>query len=121
MTDIDTRKAELENMLRTANLLDDQGKHDMADEITRIAQAGVAALEDDIDADNAAAPVDDTDPFAKGFGKSLVTLSKKLGAVCSASNCHRKLEALCEAKDCDADELFIALRKAYKLLNQVVG
>jgi len=102
MTDIPERKAKLEQMLRTANALDEQGKHDLADELTRIATAGVEALEDDIDADDAASPVDEGNPFAKGFGKSVHTLCKKLDSVCSTNNLKKKLRDLCEAADCDA-------------------
>lgn len=101
MTDIQKRKAEVESMLRTANLLDDQGQHSMADELTRLAQLKVEAMEDDIDADDVASPVDSTDPFAKGFGKSVKTLCDKLKRVCDTNNLKKKLRDLCEAADCD--------------------
>lgn len=102
MTDITERKAKLEQMLRTANALDEQGKHDLADELTRIATAGVEAMEDDIDAEDAASPVDDSDPFAKGFGKSIHTLCKKLNSVCGTNNLKKKLRDLCDASGKDA-------------------
>lgn len=102
MTDINVRKAELENMLRTANALDEQGKHKLADELTRIATAGVEALEDDTDAEDASSPVDSDDPFAKGFGKSVQNLCKKLTSVCGSNNLKKKLKDLCEATGKDA-------------------
>ena len=120
MTDIKARKAELTQMLRTANALDEQGQHELADQLTRIAKAAVDKIEEDLDAEDAASPVDEGDPLAKGFGKSLVNLHAKLCRVCDANNCHKKLETLCGDK-CDSDDLYVALRKACKLLGLVVG
>lgn len=123
MTDIEARKAEIEGLIRTANTLDDAGSYDLADQVTRVAKAAAEKLEDDVDANEAESPVDGGDPMAKGFGKSVATLAKKISSVCGANNCHKKLEQLCEAKDvdCDADELFMCLRKANKMLGKLVG
>lgn len=121
--DIKAEKKRIERLLLAANDADELGNTELADQLTSQAKKAYAKLEDDVDAENADSPVSDSDPLAKGFGKSVATLAKKIDSVCSANNCLQKLEQLCEAKgvDCDADDLFMALRKCNRVLKQLVG
>lgn len=122
MKTIEARKKEAEQLLATANLLDDEGQHQEADKLTALASKMIEAMEDDQDAEDAASPVDGGDPFAKGFGKSIATLCKKLNSVCGANNLKKKLRDLCEAADCDvstAREIERTLEDACDSLNKL--
>lgn len=101
MSDLNERKASVEHLIRVANLLDGKGEHEVADRLTRLAAKEVEDIEDDIDAENADAPVSSDDPFSKGFGKSMKNLCKKLDTVCGTNNLKKKLQDLCEAVGCD--------------------
>ena len=120
MSDLKTRKAELDAIITLANSFDEKGQHALADQLTKFAKKEVEQAEDDVDADDAESPVDNSDPFAKGFGRSLATIAAKINRICDSNNCHKKLEALCGTK-CDSDEVYNQLRKLNKLLKALVG
>lgn len=120
MTDPKSVKAELENMIKLANLCDERGQVDLADQLTRFANKEIEKAKEDIDAEDAESPVAEGDPLSKGFGRSLVVLLAKLDRICDSNNLTKKLEQICGEK-CDADDLYAQLRKTRKLLKSAVG
>lgn len=95
------RKTDIEQLIRTAELLDAQGHVVEADKLTRLAERQVEQMEDDADLGDTDAPVATDDPFAKGFGRSVVKLSERLDRLINTRNLDQKLKMLCDTKKCD--------------------
>ena len=97
------KKILVANLITTANSLDEIGNTEEAERLTRLAEAKVEEIKEDQDLEDSDGPVDNTDPMAKGFGKSLCSLLAKVKKIEKSSNLMKKLEAIKEAKGSKAD------------------